>query len=152
MSCAMRKLHPKTRMFAHPGFAWVARREVLSGGFFDLDLTGNGDIWLACAFDRSQDRLYARSASSFMHEAWKEWAFPVSELVDGNLGVIESELVHLNHGPYVNRRYSERGNWMFESGLCRDQVILDDNGLYTVVGNTRFRDIMRDYFSSRQDG
>lgn len=145
-------LGTESTAFTHPGFAWVARREVLKHGLFDLDLSGNGDIWIASAFDDRNFVAGSHKAPRFVIDAWSEWRSVVTPIVDGRLGAIKGDLLHLHHGHYANRKYSQRGGWMLECGVTQDEVILDDNGLYAVPDNSYFTGKMREYFQARRDG
>jgi hypothetical protein len=116
----------ESTVFTHPGFAWVARREVLQHGLFDLDLSGNGDIWIASAFDDRGFVAGSHKAPRFLVDAWSEWRSLIAPIVDGRLGAIDGDLLHLHHG--------------------------HDNGLYAVPDNPYFAGKMRDYFRARRDG
>lgn len=138
--------------FSHPGFAWAVRREVLRSGLFDLNLVGGADSWMAYLFSGRPVSPSLSVATPSIVEAFRQWAPPVSEIVAKRVSFCDGRLLHLHHGRFKDRRYVQRSQAMRVTGLKREHIVLDDNGLYTIVGNERFRRDMMDYFPSRRDG
>ena len=142
----------RKRTFGHPGFAWIARRSVLQAGLFDLDLVGSSDTWMAYFFSGTPLPPGLGLAPQFFIKALQDWGTPVSKCVSGRLASADQQLIHLHHGRYADRCYDIRRRWMSDAGLEREHIVLDENGLYTIVGNEKFRQTMIDYFPSRKDG
>ncbi|TWT43075.1 hypothetical protein KOR42_45350 [Thalassoglobus neptunius] len=138
--------------FRHPGFAWAARREVLPDGLFDLNIVGEADSWMAHTFSGKLHIVRKQRSPQFILDAWEEWAALVTQRVQGSIGACKDELLHLYHGEYADRQYNNRGVWMVQANLQADQVVLDNSGLYTIVGNETLRRAMIDYFPARRDG
>ncbi|WP_092053810.1 hypothetical protein [Planctomicrobium piriforme] len=138
--------------YGHPGFAWAARREVLENGFFDRNIVGGGDTWMCYTFAGDLGSAWLRQAPHWMLDEWEQWASPVSQKVRGHIAWLATDLVHLHHGSPSNRSYQSRAGWMVDADLKADQIILDQNGLYTVRDNEGFRLKMIEYFPSRKDG
>jgi hypothetical protein len=93
-----------------PGHAWAARREVLARhGLYDACITGGGDAALAAAAYGLPDEVVrfhgmnARQASHYL-----AWAEPFYQLVQGNVGWLEGDLLHLWHGDREDRHIPQR--------------------------------------------
>ncbi|WP_442505082.1 hypothetical protein SH528x_003855 [Novipirellula sp. SH528] len=96
----------------HTGFAWAAKREFFREcGLYDACILGNGDHYIAHAIAGEPEcscitKRLIRTASQFSH--FRDWAKLAYSIVDGKIGVISGEVLHLWHGDYENRRYLER--------------------------------------------
>lgn len=149
-SCA--RLWPRgiRSVYAHPGFAWAARREALPQGLFDLHLTGGADTWMAYCFCGRTDAILRRIAVPFLRDAFSKWAKATHGAVRGRVASIRGDLIHLYHGRYADRQYNQRDKWMLEFDLQRHQIERDANGLWAVTGNEAFCRRMRDYYDFRR--
>ena len=96
----------------HPGYAWAARREVLSRvGLYDAAVMGTADDLMAHAFggDFLSEclRLTFLGNTAYL-EHYRQWAESAFELVRGRVGVVDGAALHLWHGALANRGYGTR--------------------------------------------
>lgn len=126
----------------HTGFAWAARRELFeSGGLYDVCLAGSGDHLMAHAFaggmihspcllpKLGDQTVYAR-------HFWR-WAAAARDLVDEKLGYVPGTVLHLWHGPQIDRRYAELNRELWQFGFDPDRHLrIDEAGLYDWTDET----------------
>ena len=120
----------------HTGFAWAARRELFEKvGLYDACLTGSGDHLMAHGFagGLKLSPCLRRVIHGQRHygQHFIEWAIKARDLVDGKLGVVPGNLLHLWHGDLVDRRYAEMNQQFatFDFNPNRD-LRHDENGLW----------------------
>ncbi len=96
----------------HTGFAWAARRELLEKySLYDYSISGGGDHLMAHGFcgDRSSpcvQRMVGRNTP--YADSFSRWTKRVYGAVESDIGCVPGTILHLWHGQWVNRRYSER--------------------------------------------
>jgi hypothetical protein len=96
----------------HTGFAWAARRDVLSGrGLYDVCITGSGDHAMAHAFagdwtSGCVDRIFG--ASNRHRQYFTAWSKETYRRVRANVGFVSGSVLHLWHGEVRDRRYVDR--------------------------------------------
>jgi hypothetical protein len=92
------------------GHAWAARRELLERhGFYDACVFGAGDRALACAAfgqHRRAEQSWLRTDHQQKH--YFRWADAFAADVDGRIGLVDAELVHLWHGSLEGRQHRVR--------------------------------------------
>ncbi len=118
-----------------PGFAWAARRDLLDRhGLYDACVIGGADHVMAHAFSGStdtvcvrrttglvppRDRRLARMGRAFRHLVHgapatpfsghlDRWSKAVHADVQGRIGAVAGDVLHLWHGDASNRRYHDR--------------------------------------------
>lgn len=93
-----------------PGFAWAARRSVLeSTHFYESLIMGGGDkaiFYAACGEAPALVKGSAMSSKQSKH--YLEWAKSYYQAVDGKIGHLDNEAVHLWHGDIKFRGYDTR--------------------------------------------
>lgn len=93
-----------------PGFAWVARVDLLrQHGFYDGNILGNGDkLLFNAALGRFNDAVtgYGLNEEQAIH--YVAWAQGFHEAVNSRIGYIPQRLFHLWHGDLSCRRYGPR--------------------------------------------
>lgn len=93
----------------HPGYGWAARREVLDKhGLYELAIAGSADHYMAHAAVGDLDspcikRMMFNHSDSI--RCFREWSEKFNETVQGQLGVVPGEILHLWHGELEHRRY-----------------------------------------------
>jgi hypothetical protein len=133
-------------LHGHVGFAWGARREVLTQApLFDRALIGGADHIMAhAAVGQIPHPCISKAFTENLDEviAWSERFYAVTE---GRLGYVAGDLYHLWHGPLENRQYLQR----IRDFTPRSQHIQerDESGLYI---NHDDDDYMRAYFAHRE--
>jgi hypothetical protein len=89
---------------------WVAKRETLEiRGFYDAMILGSGDkLIFSSACGRYQDAAHAYRMNPRQREHYESWARPFHETVQGRVGYLEGDALHLWHGDLAYRFYSDR--------------------------------------------
>ncbi len=93
----------------HPGYAWAARREILDRhGLYEYAVAGSADHYMAHAAVGDLDspciaRMMFNRAP--LLQCFRAWAEPFDRMVQGKLGVVPGEVLHLWHGELENRKY-----------------------------------------------
>lgn len=103
--------HPRfpNVQFGHPGFAWAARRELLSNhGLLDNHIVGGGDMAMAAAMFGIWDFWELRCYSPALRQAVMNWMTRFFIDVQGQVGCVSGTVLHLWHGSRENRRYIGR--------------------------------------------
>jgi hypothetical protein len=137
------------------GFAWAARRDLLDQhGFYDACILGGGDRAMNCAANRCFDELFKRHyMNQRQQDRFVTWAEPFFEAVRGEVGYLESDILHLWHG-----KVCDRGTRSRHEGLQKYQfdpfidIAQDANGCWRWNSPKReMHDYVRRYFSSRRE-
>ncbi|MBA4030793.1 MAG: hypothetical protein C0478_07855 [Planctomyces sp.] len=139
--------------FAHPGFAWAARREALPAGLFDQDVVGGGDTTMLHGWLRTTVPFLDELRSTGWRRAisrWEELSFPA---VQGRLGHLCGTIRHLWHGDRKNRHYVDRMRWLTEHDYDpASDLRIDEQGLWTWNSHKpAMHSAIRRYFHLRQD-
>src|SRR3989344_4405794 len=107
----------------HPGYGWAARREILDRhGLYEYAVAGSadhimahaavGDLGSACI-----ERTMCKQLAPM--QCFQEWAKPFDQSVQGGLGIVAGEILHLWHGSLADRkyylRYLELGEFNFNT-------------------------------------
>ena len=139
------------------GLAWAASRKLLDKyKFYDYMILGSGDRSMACAgLGRFEDFMTTACLSPTRINHYLKWATPFHAEVNGSIGFLDCNLLHLWHGDLVNRKYLERHQDFnaFDFNPSKD-IIMDDNGSWKWnTKNTSMIKYVSNYFSSRlEDG
>lgn len=141
----------------HTGFAWVARRDVVSDGLYDRAVLGGGDIINAHAMAGDDDflrgrNLYCRWMSVPERGAVERWGRDMARRTGGRLGVVPGRILHLFHGAIASRRYVER------LAILRDEVFdpevdiaADASGCWRwATSKASLHERVGEYFKGRQ--
>lgn len=118
----------------HPGWAWAARRELFP--LYDAHIAGSGDTMMSYAWTQRKCPNFRPSGITSMNPTWlaayeryeaRAWA-----QVQGRIGAIPGELVHLYHGEAKDRHYWDRWETLKRHDYDPDRDIrLDpDTGLW----------------------
>lgn len=153
--------------YAHPGYAWAARRDVLEqmGGLYTNAVLGLADVVMGFAFaaKRPSDvdaswsypdvKLFMGNWNDAMVEDCKRWQHAAQAVVRGNLGAPCAQVAvhHLWHGTIESRRYNKIGKLIptFDPAA---HVAIDVDGLlhWTAECPDAVRDTVKRYFKSRK--
>lgn len=143
----------------HPGFGWGMTRTAFekTGGFYDLSVAGNADVFFAMALRETlpHSRLLSwfgkKQDKTALCESYKTYRRRAASL---NLSVGTPQdvtVTHLWHGERQHRQYQRRGN-LFprrESGEYAAHVA--DSGLLEWDEIEISNDLARPYFLGRRD-
>jgi hypothetical protein len=105
-------LHGDFAVHGHTGFAWAARREVLSPSLlYDGAIAGGGDHVMAHAFCgdwESSCLTKLMCEGSAWHRHAIRWAQGIYPLVRGEVDFVPGAVLHLWHGEIDSRRHKDR--------------------------------------------
>lgn len=93
----------------HTGYGWAARRELLDRhGLYEYAVAGSADHYMAHAAlgdiaSPCIERMMLRNPSLLAH--FREWAEPFHASVQGGVGAVAGEALHLWHGDLADRKY-----------------------------------------------
>lgn len=102
----------------HTGYGWAASRELIDKhGLYEYAIIGSGDHYLAHAafgdFDgRCMELLTKNDHSQLNH--FTDWAKPFYSSVNGRVGAVPGEILHLWHGDVQDRQYMKRNRELTE--------------------------------------
>ena len=143
----------------HTGYGWAARRDILDKhGLYEYAIAGSADHYMAHAIYGDFDgvciqRLMNNNQQLVRHFA--EWGKNFYDDVQGNLGVVPGEVLHLWHGDLVNRNYGVRHKELARLNFdpFTDIVAQPGKPLELVVDDAKqsLRDWFKGYFASRQE-
>ena len=137
---------------ACPGGAWAARRSVFP--LYDRHILGSGDAMSLVAWCGRLDRLAIKYSSEVMREDFLGWADNAYQKVQGRIGTLESDAIHLHHGSRARRLYVDRWKpalkWGFDP---RRHVEVDESGLlaWTASAPQQLRKWVAEYFLVRDE-
>ena len=128
----MRHAPTDYKIWYRTGGAWAVRREVAETCLYDRDIIGGGDAAMAFAWTGEPGRY---NRHRFYHAAWSEhylaWAARQFGLVQGRVGVVPGDAVHLWHGDPEGRNYVRRVEILRQHRFDPfADIVLDDNGLW----------------------
>lgn len=144
---------PKQR-FA-PGGAWAARRDVLRNGLYDADIVGGADTSMIESWggDQGPYAVYRNRYSNMPASLsrYDEWAR--LQVVNGNLGYLPGEAVHLHHGDRETRQYTSRYAILANHGFDLDaDVCIGENGVWQWASEKpQLHKAVQYYFARRRE-
>ena len=140
---------------AGTGIGWAARRELLDRhGFYDTCIVGGGDRAFACAaYGRFDAVVEAHSMSPRRAEHYRRWARPLFDDVRGDVGFVDTDVMHLWHGDLTNRQASERHRRLAEFDYDPERdVAAGDGGCWRWSSDKpAMHAYLRSYFAARRD-
>jgi hypothetical protein len=98
--------------YAHSGFSWACKRELLDrvGGFFELGGMGSGDHHMALAMVGKVDRSWPDGTSATYRDHLTRWERRALDYINGRIGVVHGTIEHRFHGNKQDRGYLSRWN------------------------------------------
>jgi hypothetical protein len=149
------KHYPGEKGVRSPGHAWAVRKELIARhGFYDFGIVGGGDEALACAAYGVFDEVIRLEFMNLRQaECYLAWAQPFYEAVQGNISMVEGELLHLWHGERSNRRWFQRhsdlGPYQFDPYV---DIARSDSGCWRWnTAKPAMHEYVRGYLVSRQE-
>lgn len=143
----------------HPGYAWAARKEILDRhGLYNFAVAGSADHYMAHAAVGDLDspcieRMMVKQPA--LIECFRDWARPFDRSVQGGLGVVSGEILHLWHGEACDRRYYLRQLELAKFGFnpYTDLVVTPGKPLELKPGLDKpgLKEWFRSYFSNRNE-
>ncbi|MBV9859829.1 MAG: hypothetical protein JO038_06975 [Alphaproteobacteria bacterium] len=105
--------------FAHPGYAWAARRDALEhlGGLIETAALGAGDHHMALALiGRVRDSVPAHVSAGYLAPLL-QWQERAERHLTRNIGYVPGTIEHAWHGPKQGRRYVDRWGILVRHGF-----------------------------------
>jgi hypothetical protein len=138
-----------------PGHAWAIRRELIDRhGFYDACIIGGGDSALACAaYGVFPEVIRLNSMNTWQISHYINWAEAFHKSVQGNVGLVEGDLVHFWHGKPADRRWFQRhADLAFFDFDPATDIALDESGCWRWnSAKPALHDYVRGYFVSRNE-
>ena len=108
--------------YAHSGFSWACRREMLdrTGGLFELGGMGSGDHHMALAMVGGVESSWPGGASESYKNHLRRWQQRAQAYVNGRLGVVHGLIEHRFHGRKADRGYLSRWDMFVRHGFDPD--------------------------------
>jgi len=135
------------------GIAWAARRSILSScGFPDWMVVGGADAVLVRMMFGEHIHWSRNSLVTDSLEAKvRDWGRRFTDMVQGRVGFVGGDVLHLFHGPMGNRKYCDRYMILEEENYDPDKdIYIDDNGLWAWSdAGGRLAAKVKEYFKMR---
>ena len=114
----------------HPGFAWIARADIVRKGLMESGVTGGADSLMVRSFTRKKLGLEDHFPSIWVKEC-NEYAKLIGQDACGSLDYVPGSILHLYHGSRKNRLYMQRWQWLMDANFDPyvDTEIDQSNGL-----------------------
>jgi hypothetical protein len=141
--------------FAHPGYAWAARREALEhlGGLIDWAILGSGDHHMAMGLIGEIVKTFPSQMHSRYAQKMLRWQERALKYLHRDIGFVDGTLTHFWHGKKKDRKYRDRWDILTKNNFDPDvDLKRDSQGLYCWTDNNyRLRDEVRAYFRQRNE-
>lgn len=158
MTCyeGVKKLGKKVApYYAHPGYAWAARRKAINdlGGLIDVCVLGSADWHMAFALIGRVSQTLNKDYSDNYKNFILEWEQRAEKYIKRNIGFVPGGVLHNWHGKKKDRKYNDRYRILTENGYDPAlDIKRDSQGVWQLTDRSqRLRDQMRDYFRSRNE-
>ncbi|MFF4607839.1 hypothetical protein ACFY12_34520 [Streptomyces sp. NPDC001339] len=139
----------------HCGYAWVGRLDLLlEHGFYDASIMGGGTRESATAAIgeiEAAARCHPRSRAQLDH--FLTWARKWSSAIDGRIGYVEGELMHLWHGETADRGYGKRYSILTDHDFdpCVDIALTGGGCWKWGTPKKRLHEQVARYFTTRHE-
>lgn len=149
------EVQPEPYGYAHPGYAWASRRDVLDnvGGLLDISGLGAADHQMAKAMIGQPESSIHGQTSRGYQDAILNWAVLAEKYIKGNLGFVQGVIEHKFHGAKANRKYQERWDILVKHKFDpRTDLKRNTYGVWELAGNKP--ELQRDidsYFGQRME-
>ena len=145
--------------YAHPGFAWAARRSAIDhlGGLIDWSILGSGDWLMANALVGTVNRALSVGYSERFKFLCRQWQDRAEKHIihnpHGGVGCMPGLITHSWHGKKSNRMYDQRWKALVATGYDPDlDIKADSQGVWQLTDrSTALRDGIRDYSRARNE-
>jgi len=135
------------------GIAWAYRRDLLARhGLFQWNIVGGGDTTIAAASVGEFGSVERRHQMTPAHRAaYREWAEPWFEAVQGKISHLPGDVFHLWHGDLVHRQARTRHTMLVNAQYdpTRDVAALEGRGLAWKSDKPELHAVLKKYFHDR---
>lgn len=150
-----RRLVPKKPYYAHPGYAWAAKRKAIDdlGGLLDKWILGSADYHMAYAMIGKAKQTINPNWTKHLKDLLLEWEQRAEKHIRRNVGYVSGSLLHYWHGRKKDRKYNDRYRILIDHEY--DPVYdlkRDSQGLWQLTDRSLgLRDHIREYFRTRNE-
>ena len=141
--------------YAHPGYAWAARRKAIDdlGGLIDYAIIGSADWHMAYALIGQVEKTLNKKWSKSLVDLMLEWQERAEKYIRRNVGIVPGSILHHWHGAKTNRRYTSRANFLIDNNYDPHlDLKKDSQGLWQLTDRSfKLRDNLRHYMRSRNE-
>lgn len=138
------------------GLAWASHKSLFREvGFYDYYITGSGDLAMflaACNEAQNFSRIF-RGDSYRQEKCYLNWAKKFSQLVDNSIYYVNGNILHLWHGDFQNRQYSERYKILNKLDFDpHTDIAIDANGCWCWNSDKpELHQYLKEYFLGRKE-
>jgi hypothetical protein len=140
---------------AAPGGAWAARRDVLQeiGGLYPYIIVGGGDDIFAHGIRGTRNKLLDRQLPGALVAHYRQWQRRAFAEVEGRVGCVAGDAVHLFHGTRESRQYSPRNQSLQQFGFhpALDVRVTAGGLLEWSSDKPALHQALREYFLGRRE-
>jgi hypothetical protein len=137
------------------GLAWAVRREILEKHrFYDACIVGSGDkVMVAAAYGQIGPVAQALNFSPNHIEHFRQWGKPFYQSINGNVGYVSGDIIHLWHGDLNNRGYVNRYQnfHKYRFNPYQDIALNEQNTWSWDSDKKEMHQYLVDYFKSRKE-
>lgn len=134
-----------------PGYAWAARRSLLESlGLFEYCIIGGADQIICDGVLGTRLREHGYYSLPQFHSLLQEHQQSLYEAVGGAAGYVPGRIVHLHHGSWSSRRYTDRVGILAEHDFSPERDIVKQNGIWQWANASKeLQHAVREYFRGR---
>lgn len=143
-----------TKTWYRPGGAWAARREIAESCMYYWDILGGGDCASTFAWTGEYERYNRhRAYSPEWSRHYLAWAKKQHEMVQGQIGCVPGDVVHLWHGDTDNRQYGTRPKILADHRFNPfEDIRVGEDGLWEwATEKPELHNAVRKYFVRRRE-
>lgn len=142
-------------LLGHPGFAWAARREVITAaGFYDRSIIGGGDRIMLFAFSGHYPGMTKKMPPAMVKDV-RAFGRKVTPMVGpSNMSYTPGVVLHIWHGDRANRDYTNRYQILLSNHYdpAVDVDVNADGILEWKSQKLRLHKQVSEYFNNRKEG
>ncbi len=139
----------------HPGYAWAATKEAITGvgGLIDRAILGSGDRHMAMALIGRGAESYNEGVTQGYKDMVATWQSRAERYVKRDIGYVHGTVLHSWHGQKKNRGYRNRWNILVDDKYNPAiDVYPDAQGILRLEDDRiKLRDDIKHYFRSRSE-
>lgn len=140
------------------GYAWAARREVFDvAGLYEGAIVGGADDYTAHAvYGDFESECVARKMQydPVLMRHFREWGERFHSVVQGKIGFVRGDILHLWHGDLQHRQYLDRHEMLGRLGYDPYRDICSSPGMpleWSSCASDNLRAWIYDYFVNRRE-
>ena len=139
----------------NPGFGWATSAELITTlDFPDFLILGSGDkAFLAAALGYYRRYTEALKLNPWLKKQYLAWAKTVYKKIEGRVGYIENEIIHIAQGVYERRQYGNRYNIIASSNFSISKLLkINTQGAWIWSDKSNhYAKHIQTYFEGRND-